>query len=74
MCAGVTMYNSLRNTGARAGDIVAVAGVGGLGHLGVQVCTCVQECVCVCACVFVRARGWGWGARPSRRSGMHMCA
>ncbi len=50
MCAGVTMYNSLRNTGARAGDIVAVAGVGGLGHLGVQVCmpvfVCVWECVC----------------------------
>lgn len=36
LCAGVTTYNSLRNSGARAGDTVAVLGVGGLGHLGVQ--------------------------------------
>ena len=36
MCAGVTTYNSLRNSGARPGDIVAVLGLGGLGHLGVQ--------------------------------------
>ncbi|MBK5186771.1 MAG: alcohol dehydrogenase catalytic domain-containing protein [Gemmatimonadaceae bacterium] len=36
MCAGVTTFNSLRNSGARAGDIVAVHGIGGLGHLGVQ--------------------------------------
>lgn len=36
MCAGVTTYNSLRNSGARPGDVVAVQGVGGLGHLGVQ--------------------------------------
>ncbi|MFZ5876451.1 MAG: alcohol dehydrogenase [Nitrospirota bacterium] len=36
MCAGVTTYNSLRNSGARAGDTVAVLGLGGLGHLGVQ--------------------------------------
>src|SRR5215212_1339098 len=36
MCAGVTVYNALRNSGARAGDVVAVHGVGGLGHLGVQ--------------------------------------
>lgn len=36
MCAGVTTYNSLRNSGARAGDLVAVVGIGGLGHLGVQ--------------------------------------
>ncbi|MFJ3305902.1 alcohol dehydrogenase catalytic domain-containing protein [Streptomyces sp. NPDC086549] len=35
-CAGVTVYNSLRNTGARPGDTVAVLGLGGLGHLGVQ--------------------------------------
>jgi len=35
-CAGVTTYNSLRNCGARAGDLVAVLGVGGLGHLAVQ--------------------------------------
>ena len=33
MCAGVTTYNSLRNSGARAGDLVAVLGLGGLGHL-----------------------------------------
>jgi D-arabinose 1-dehydrogenase-like Zn-dependent alcohol dehydrogenase len=36
MCAGVTTYNSLRNSGARPGDLVAVLGVGGLGHLAVQ--------------------------------------
>jgi D-arabinose 1-dehydrogenase-like Zn-dependent alcohol dehydrogenase len=36
MCAGVTTYNALRNSVARAGDLVAVLGIGGLGHLGVQ--------------------------------------
>jgi D-arabinose 1-dehydrogenase-like Zn-dependent alcohol dehydrogenase len=36
MCAGVTTYNALRNAGLRAGDVVAVHGVGGLGHLGLQ--------------------------------------
>lgn len=36
MCAGVTTFNALRNSGARSGDLVAVHGVGGLGHLGVQ--------------------------------------
>jgi len=36
MCAGVTTFNALRNSGARPGDTVAVLGVGGLGHLGIQ--------------------------------------
>ncbi len=36
MCAGITTYNSLRNSGARPGDLVAVQGVGGLGHLAIQ--------------------------------------
>jgi NADPH2:quinone reductase len=36
LCAGVTTFNALRNSGARPGDLVAVQGVGGLGHLGVQ--------------------------------------
>src|SRR5258708_2651668 len=36
MCAGITTFNSLRHAGARAGDLVAVLGIGGLGHLGVQ--------------------------------------
>lgn len=36
LCAGVTTYNALRNSGARAGDTVAILGIGGLGHLGVQ--------------------------------------
>jgi D-arabinose 1-dehydrogenase-like Zn-dependent alcohol dehydrogenase len=36
LCAGVTTYNSLRHSGARPGDLVAVQGVGGLGHLGIQ--------------------------------------
>jgi D-arabinose 1-dehydrogenase-like Zn-dependent alcohol dehydrogenase len=36
MCAGITTFNSLRNSGTRAGETVAVLGIGGLGHLGVQ--------------------------------------
>jgi D-arabinose 1-dehydrogenase-like Zn-dependent alcohol dehydrogenase len=36
MCAGITTFNALRNSGARPGDLVAVHGLGGLGHLGVQ--------------------------------------
>jgi D-arabinose 1-dehydrogenase-like Zn-dependent alcohol dehydrogenase len=36
LCAGVTTYNSLRHSGAMPGDLVAVLGVGGLGHLGIQ--------------------------------------
>ncbi|HVU89746.1 MAG TPA: alcohol dehydrogenase [Pirellulales bacterium] len=36
MCAGITTFNALRNCGARPGDLVAVFGLGGLGHLGVQ--------------------------------------
>jgi D-arabinose 1-dehydrogenase-like Zn-dependent alcohol dehydrogenase len=36
LCAGITTYNALRNSGARAGQTVAVQGVGGLGHLGIQ--------------------------------------
>jgi len=35
-CAGITVYNALRNSGARGGDLVAVQGIGGLGHLGIQ--------------------------------------
>jgi alcohol dehydrogenase len=36
LCAGVTTFNALRHSGARPGDLVAIHGVGGLGHLGVQ--------------------------------------
>jgi D-arabinose 1-dehydrogenase-like Zn-dependent alcohol dehydrogenase len=36
LCAGITTFNALRNAGARPGDLVAVQGIGGLGHLGVQ--------------------------------------
>src|SRR5437764_7061921 len=36
MCAGITVFNSLRNSKARVGDLVAVQGIGGLGHLGIQ--------------------------------------
>jgi len=36
LCAGVTTFNALRNTGATAGDLVAILGIGGLGHLAVQ--------------------------------------
>ena len=36
LCAGITTYNALRNSGARPGDTVAVQGIGGLGHLAIQ--------------------------------------
>jgi D-arabinose 1-dehydrogenase-like Zn-dependent alcohol dehydrogenase len=36
LCAGITTFNALRNSGVRPGDLVAVLGIGGLGHLGVQ--------------------------------------
>ena len=36
LCAGLTTFNALRNSGARPGEVVAVLGLGGLGHLGVQ--------------------------------------
>ena len=36
MCAGTTVYNGLRNAGLRAGDLVAIQGIGGLGHLALQ--------------------------------------
>jgi D-arabinose 1-dehydrogenase-like Zn-dependent alcohol dehydrogenase len=36
LCAGITTFNALRNAGLRAGDLVGIQGIGGLGHLGVQ--------------------------------------
>jgi propanol-preferring alcohol dehydrogenase len=36
LCAGITTYNALRNSGAKGGDLVAIHGIGGLGHLGIQ--------------------------------------
>ena len=39
MCAGVTTFNPLRHSGARPGDLVAILGIGGLGHLGIQFAT-----------------------------------
>jgi D-arabinose 1-dehydrogenase-like Zn-dependent alcohol dehydrogenase len=36
LCAGITTYNALRNSSASVGDVVAIHGVGGLGHLGIQ--------------------------------------
>ncbi|HEX2446990.1 MAG TPA: alcohol dehydrogenase [Methyloceanibacter sp.] len=36
LCAGITTFNALRHSGARPGDVVAILGIGGLGHLGVQ--------------------------------------
>jgi D-arabinose 1-dehydrogenase-like Zn-dependent alcohol dehydrogenase len=41
LCAGLTTFNALRNTGARSGDVVGVLGIGGLGHLGVQYAACM---------------------------------
>jgi len=36
LCAGITTFNALRNSGTRPGDVAAILGIGGLGHLGVQ--------------------------------------
>jgi D-arabinose 1-dehydrogenase-like Zn-dependent alcohol dehydrogenase len=36
LCAGITTFNAIRHSGARPGDLVAVQGIGGLGHLGIQ--------------------------------------
>jgi len=36
LCAGIRVYNALRNSGARGGDLIAVQGIGGLGRLGIQ--------------------------------------
>jgi D-arabinose 1-dehydrogenase-like Zn-dependent alcohol dehydrogenase len=36
MCAGITVFNAMRNAGVRSGDLVAIQGIGGLGHLGIQ--------------------------------------
>ena len=36
LCAGITTFNALRHSGAQPGDLVAIQGIGGLGHLGVQ--------------------------------------
>lgn len=41
LCAGITTYNALRNSGARPGDTVAVQGIGGLGHLALQYAACM---------------------------------
>jgi len=44
LCAGVTTFNSLRHSGAQAGDVVAVQGLGGLGHLGIQFASKLGYC------------------------------
>jgi len=49
LCAGVTTYNGLRNSRARPGDLVAVQGIGGLGHLGVQFANRMGFCVAAIA-------------------------
>ena len=48
LCAGITTFNALRNAPAKAGDLVAVLGIGGLGHLGVMVglVLFVNHCFC----------------------------
>jgi propanol-preferring alcohol dehydrogenase len=43
LCAGITTYNALRNAGLRAGDLVAVQGIGGLGHLSVRFASQMQH-------------------------------
>ncbi|KRE27665.1 alcohol dehydrogenase [Mycobacterium sp. Soil538] len=63
-CAGVTTFNGLRQTRAKAGDLVAILGVGGLGHLGVQFSRAMGfETVAI-------ARGTG-KAEESRQLGAH---
>ena len=64
LCAGITVYNPLRNSGARPGDLVAVQGIGGLGHLGIQ---------CACRMGFrTVAIGRGGGKEPlARKLGAH---
>ena len=44
LCAGVTTFNSLRHSGAKSGDLVAVQGLGGLGHLGIQFASQLGYC------------------------------
>jgi D-arabinose 1-dehydrogenase-like Zn-dependent alcohol dehydrogenase len=41
LCAGITTFNALRHCGAGPGDLVAIHGVGGLGHLGIQFAACL---------------------------------
>ena len=67
LCAGITTYNALRHSGARPGDLVAVLGIGGLGHLGVQFAARMG-----CRTVAI-ARGAGKGAAgtPARRPSRH---
>ena len=65
MCAGITTFNALRNSGARPGDIVAVLGIGGLGHLGVQFAAKLGfKTVAI-------ARGAGQGGRSRSELGAH---
>ena len=69
-CAGVTTFNGLRQTHAMAGDLVAILGIGGLGHLGVQWARAMGfETVAI-------ARGAGQGRRGPRtgRTPLHRLA
>ncbi|MEI9988301.1 MAG: alcohol dehydrogenase catalytic domain-containing protein [Aliidongia sp.] len=66
LCAGITAFNALRNSGARAGELVAVLGVGGLGHLAVQFAAKMG-----CHAVAI-ARGWDKEAL-ARKLGAHDC-
>ena len=65
LCAGITTYNALRHSGAMPGDLVAVQGIGGLGHLGIQ----------LRASLVIRSRPSGAGpkTRHSQRNSERTC-
>lgn len=58
LCAGITTYNALRHSGALPGDLVAVQGIGGLGHLGIQFAKQFG-----CRVAAIGARAWHRDAR-----------
>ena len=67
LCAGITTYNALRHSGARSGDRVAILGVGGLGHLGVQFAAQLGfETVAI-----ARGDGQGGARAQARRPPLH---
>ncbi len=68
MCAGVTVYNALRNSGALGGDVVAVHGIGGLGHLGVQYARQMGF-----ETVAVGRKGQGTVGEKTGRASLHRC-
>ena len=67
MCAGVTTYNALRHSGATPGDLVAILGLGGLGHLAVQYAAKFGLRT-VAIARGRRSRSWPWGSAHTTSS------